>query len=112
MRTTFVTRQDYSRVAEFDALFIRATTSANHYTYRFARRAREEGIAVVDDPDSILRCCNKVFLAELMQRGNVPTPKTVVLHRDNLRAAVEQLTLPCVLKQPDSCFSQGVIRVS
>ena len=111
MRTTFVTRQDYSRVAEFDALFIRATTSANHYTYRFARRAHEEGMAVVDDPDSILRCCNKVFLAELMQRGHVPIPKTVLLHRENLDTAADRLSLPCVLKRPDSCFSQGVMRV-
>ena len=111
MRTTFVTRRDYARIAEFDALFIRATTSANHYTYRFARRAREEGMAVVDDPDSILRCCNKVFLAELMQRSGVPIPKTVLLHRDNLRCSAEQLSLPCVLKQPDSCFSQGVVRI-
>ena len=111
MRTTFVTRRDYSRVAEFDALFIRATTSANHYTYRFARRAREEGMAVVDDPDSILRCCNKVFLAESMHRASIPIPRTMVLHRENLRAAAERISLPCVLKQPDSCFSQGVIRV-
>jgi glutathione synthase/RimK-type ligase-like ATP-grasp enzyme len=34
----------------------------------------------------------------------------VVLHRENLRALAERLSLPCVLKQPDSCFSQGVIR--
>ena len=36
-------RDDYGRLAEFDALFIRETTGVNHHTYRFARRAAAEG---------------------------------------------------------------------
>ena len=38
-----IDRDDYGRIAEFDALFIRETTAVNHHTYRFARRARAEG---------------------------------------------------------------------
>ncbi len=45
---------DYARVAEFDALFIRETTAVNHYTYRFSQRAAGEGLVVIDDPDSIV----------------------------------------------------------
>ncbi|MDQ1315914.1 MAG: hypothetical protein QG662_2023, partial [Pseudomonadota bacterium] len=32
----FITRADLARLPEFDALFIRDTTFANHYTYRFS----------------------------------------------------------------------------
>ena len=61
--------------AEFDALFIRETTLVNHHTYRFARRAASEGLVVIDDPESILKCTNKVFLAELLSRHKMPMPQ-------------------------------------
>src|SRR5205814_881318 len=49
------------RISEFDALFIRTTTNVGHYTYEFARRAAALGLPVMDDPDSILKCTNKVY---------------------------------------------------
>lgn len=102
---------DFGRLAEFDALFIRETTQVNHHTYRFASRARAEGLIVIDDPDSIVRCANKVYLAELMTRLGIPTPKTIIAHRNNVERVAAELGLPCVLKQPDSSFSQGVVKV-
>ena len=111
LATELITRDDYGRLAEFDALFIRETTSVNHHTYRFARRAAAEGLFVVDDPESILKCSNKVYLAELMERHNVPAPKTVLLYKDNIDKVLTEIGVPCVLKQPDSAFSQGVLKV-
>ena len=107
-----ITRHDYARLAEFDALFIRETTNVNHHTYRFSRRAQAEGLVVMDDPDSILKCTNKVYLAELLSRHRIPGPGTVILHRDNLGDAEQKLGFPCVLKQPDGAFSSGVVKVS
>lgn len=104
-------REDFGRLTQFDALFVRETTQVNHHTYRFARRAEAEGLVVVDDPDSILKCTNKVFLAELLQRHKIAAPKSRVVHRGNLEQVLEQVGLPCILKQPDSSFSQGVIKV-
>ncbi len=109
--TELITRDDYGRIAEFDALFIRDTTYVNHYTYRFSRRASREGLVVIDDPESIVKCTNKVYLAELLSRHDVPIPKTIVAHRDNLNAIPEQLGFPVVLKKPDSAFSHGVVKV-
>lgn len=111
IRCEQIGRDDLGRVAEFDGLFIRATTSVNHFTFRFSRRATAEGLVVIDDPDSILRCTNKVFLTELLTRKKIPTPRTVILHRDNLDDAVSALGFPMILKLPDSSFSQGVVRV-
>ncbi|HEX4871176.1 MAG TPA: RimK family protein [Nevskiaceae bacterium] len=107
----FLDKSDYGHVAEFDALFIRETTAVNHHTYRFARRAAREGLVVVDDPLSILRAANKVFLAELMERHRIPQPKTLLIHRGNVKDVARTLGFPCVLKQPDSQFSKGVIKV-
>jgi glutathione synthase/RimK-type ligase-like ATP-grasp enzyme len=103
-------RGDYHRLAEFDALFIRATTAVNDYTWRFAHRAQAEGLAVIDDPQSILRCANKVYLAEALKAAHVPIPETMILRRDNRREVLQALGLPCVLKLPDSSFSQGVVK--
>ncbi|HBA85361.1 MAG TPA: RimK family alpha-L-glutamate ligase [Verrucomicrobia bacterium] len=106
-----IDRDDFARLAEFDALFIRETTSVMHHTYRFARRAEAEGLVVIDDSKSILRCTNKVYLAELLDRYDIRTPKTIIVHKDNVDRIIPELGLPCVLKQPDSSFSQGVVKV-
>ncbi|TXK36430.1 RimK family protein [Pontibacter qinzhouensis] len=108
--TELITKDDYRRLAEFDALFIRETTSVNHHTYKFARKAYADGLIVIDDPVSILRCTNKVYLAELLAKAKVPTPKTMIIHKDNRNQVVQELGLPCVLKTPDSSFSQGVVK--
>ena len=107
----FIDKSDYGHVAEYDALFIRETTAVNHHTYRFSRRAAREGLVVVDAPESILRAANKVFLAQLMDRHRIPQPKTLLVHRANLNEVVRELGFPMVLKQPDSQFSKGVIKV-
>ena len=104
-------RDDFGSLAEFDALFIRETTSVNHHTYRFARRAKAEGLVVVDDPESILKCSNKVYLAELLDHHNIPTPRTSIVHKETLDMVLKEIGFPCVLKQPDSAFSQGVMKV-
>jgi glutathione synthase/RimK-type ligase-like ATP-grasp enzyme len=108
LEVTFITRADLGRLNEFDALFIRDTTFVHHYTYRFARHAAAEGLVVIDDPESILKCNNKVYLAELLARHRLPAPRTLLVHRDNVADIIPALGLPCVLKQPDSSFGVGV----
>jgi hypothetical protein len=111
LNAELVQKEDFGRLAEFDALFIRETTGVNHHTYRFARKAVAEGLVVIDDPESILKCTNKVYLAELLEHNKVPTPKTLIVHRGNKDSVLPQLGLPCILKQPDSSFSRGVVKV-
>ncbi|NEX60352.1 RimK family protein [Noviherbaspirillum galbum] len=106
-----ISQRDRRRLADFDALFIRETTSVDHYTYDIARQAVEAGLVVIDDPDSILRCTNKIYLSELLARNHIPIPKTLVVHRGNINQIVATLGLPCILKQPDGAFSVGVVKV-
>jgi glutathione synthase/RimK-type ligase-like ATP-grasp enzyme len=112
MRPDIIGREDLARVAEYDALFLRETTYVNHHTYRFARKAEVEGLVVIDDPTSIVRCTNKVYLAELFDRHDIPCPRTMVVHRDNADEVGATLGFPCVLKRPDSSFSQGVVKAN
>jgi glutathione synthase/RimK-type ligase-like ATP-grasp enzyme len=106
-----ITKEEYNHIGEYDALFIRETTNVNHYTYRFARRAAVEGLVVMDDPESILKCSNKVYLAELLDNNKILTPKTMVINKDNAGQVTESFSFPLILKQPDSAFSKGVKKV-
>ncbi|HMN86606.1 MAG TPA: RimK family protein [Bauldia sp.] len=107
-----ITRRDLPRLAEFDALFIRETTSIDNHTYRFARRAVQEGMPVIDDPISMIRCTNKIYLHELMTANGIAVPPTVILGgMHDLTRAADELGFPMVLKVPDSSFSRGVKKV-
>ncbi|MBW7469536.1 RimK family protein [Marinobacter sp. F4218] len=108
-----ITRRDYMRLPEYDGLFIRETTAIDHHTYRFARKAEAEGMVVIDDPVSILKCTNKVFLADLLKNNKVPTPKTLILSRDHKQSVeqiISELGFPVVIKIPDGAFSRGVTK--
>lgn len=108
---SYIEKDDFKSLSEFDALFIRETTSVNHHTYRFARKAAAEGLAVIDDPYAILKCANKVYLAELLQKHKINMPATQILSRKSLNGCKDTLQFPCVLKIPDSAFSHGVVKV-
>ncbi len=103
--------EDYGRIGEYDALFIRETTAVDHHTYRFATRAAAEGLVVIDDPEAIVRAANKVYQAEIFARHDIPAPRTLVVHGGNVDELVERVGLPCVLKKPDGAFSLGVVKV-
>ncbi|WP_347989011.1 RimK family protein [Methylomonas sp. AM2-LC] len=110
-----ITQQHYGRIPEFDGLFIRETTAIDHYTYRFAKKAEKEGLLVIDDPTSILRCANKVYLADMFRTHRVPSPKTWILHKGNamhLDQLEQAAGFPVVIKIPDGSFSRGIVKVS
>jgi glutathione synthase/RimK-type ligase-like ATP-grasp enzyme len=87
-----------SRLLEFDAAFLRCTTAVEHWTYRTARRAAAEGMVVIDDPLSILRCTNKVYLAELLAKHEVPAPRTVIVGKDARDQVAAAVGLPFIVK--------------
>jgi glutathione synthase/RimK-type ligase-like ATP-grasp enzyme len=108
-----ITKRQLAELAEYDGLLIRETTSIDNHTYRFARRAWQEGMPVIDDPISMIRCTNKVFLMELLGSNQVPTPPTVMLQEGgDLAKATDELGLPMVVKIPDGSFSRGVHKVN
>jgi glutathione synthase/RimK-type ligase-like ATP-grasp enzyme len=99
------------RLPEFDALFNRASPEVDGISYQFMRRAESMGMPVVDDPESVLKCTNKVYMHELMNRHRIVTPRTLIVHRGNVDEIVPAMGLPCVLKLPDSGFGLDVIKI-
>ncbi|WP_347237559.1 RimK family protein [Cobetia sp. AM6] len=111
---SLITRRDEGRLAEFDGLFIRETTSLDHHTYRMAKRAEHEGLVVIDASQSILRCTNKVFLHELLKARGLSAPQGRLIHRGELRQLAERgqhMRYPLVMKVPDGAFSRGIVKI-
>lgn len=114
MDVDFIQAKDFFRLAEYDALFIRETTNVNHHTYRFAQKAAHEDMIVMDDPISILRCTNKIYLNDLITQQKLPAPESRVISRLS-KSTIDEISgdlgYPIVLKIPDGSFSRGVIKV-
>ncbi len=105
--------EEVGNIDLFDALFIRETTAIDHHTYRLACKAENHGLVVVDDPTSILRCCNKVYLHDAFSYKRIPSLQTRVLSDDSdasLQELEQTFTYPMVLKMPEGSFSDGVYK--
>lgn len=114
LHVELITEEDATRLMEFDALFIRTTTSLNHYTFHLSQKAAVNDMVVIDDPESIIRCTNKVYLCELFKKGNIPAPKSILLYRNENNSFEEiekQLGSPFIIKIPDGSFSIGMHKV-
>lgn len=115
IRAETVRSRDLKQLSQYDALFIRETTSIDHPTYRLARRGEVEGLVVIDDATSILRCCNKIFLHDAFSYNKVSAPHTMIvaeLSESELDRIEQRFNYPVVLKMPDSSFSIGVYKVA
>ncbi|WP_404340272.1 RimK family protein [Pseudoalteromonas mariniglutinosa] len=110
-----LTFDEITSIAHFDALFIRQTTAIDHLTYRLASKAQSLGLVVIDDAESILRCCNKVYLHDAFNYQKVPSLKTHVV-ADSTEQTINNLeanfVYPLVLKMPEGSFSKGVFKVN
>ncbi len=113
MRMQPLSMSELQDLNQFDGLFIRETTAIDHYTYRLACRAEDQGLVVIDDPSSILRCCNKVYLHDAFNYQKVASLKTVFVSDAN-ESTLDQLEntfdYPLVLKLPEGSFSRGVYK--
>ncbi len=115
LNAELITENDATRLMEFDALFIRQTTAVNHITYQLAQKAQQGDMVVIDDPESIICCTNKVYLKELMDKSLIPAPKSLLLFKENCPSYKEVsqfLGNTMVIKIPDGSFSIGVSLVN
>jgi glutathione synthase/RimK-type ligase-like ATP-grasp enzyme len=116
-RADFLFRPDMFKIPEYDAIFIRALTDPLNSSYVASRTAEVHGIKVIDDPNSIVVCCDKVNMYGHLQRANVRIPDTVFLDEHELTVErgeqlLDELGTPLVMKAPNSSFSMYVDRAS
>lgn len=110
-----ITAEQFQNIGQYDALFIRENTAIDHYTYRLSSRAEDLGLVVIDDPVSILRCCNKVYLHDSFSYKKVPCLLTRVVSNStnkSLDDIEKNFLYPLILKLPESSFSKGVFKIN
>lgn len=116
-RADFLFRPDMYKIPLYDAIYIRALTDPLNSAYVAARIAEMHGIRVIDDPESIRICCDKVNMYQHLLASGVSIPETRFVERDkiNLQTAeqlLDELGSPAVLKAPNSSFSMYVEKAS
>ncbi|TKB10730.1 RimK family protein [Desulforhopalus sp. IMCC35007] len=114
LNAELITEKDSSRILEFDALFIRQTTSVDNITYRLAQTAEQADMVVIDDPSSIILCTNKVYLKEILDSKSIASPHSKLIFRKNplsFNELAKELGNTMVLKVPDGSFSVGIDKV-
>ena len=116
-RLDILFRSDMYKIPTYDALFIRALTDPLNSSYVASRLAQVQGLRVIDDPQSILICCDKINMYRHLQAAGVPMPETVYLTQSDLTIAngvrlLDTMGTPLVLKAPHTSFSMYVDRVS
>ena len=107
---SFLFRENISDVSKYDAVFIRATTDPLNTAYVVSKTAWELGMKVIDDPESITICGNKIHQYALFEKYNVPHIPTVFLNKDELHHKkisdiFDELGKPVVIKAPYTSFS-------
>ncbi len=116
-RIDFIFRPDMYKIPQYSAIYIRALTDPMNSTYVAARIAEMNGIPVIDDPESIRICCDKVNMYRHLIRAGIPIPETRIVNRSEVTMewagkTLKELGAPVVLKAPNSSFSLHVERAS
>jgi glutathione synthase/RimK-type ligase-like ATP-grasp enzyme len=113
----FMFRNGLSEIPKYDAVFIRATTDPLYTAYVVSRTAWVLGLRVVDDPESIRICANKIHQYRLFEKYDVPHIPTLFLnkeefHHRQIEEIFELFGKPVVIKAPYTSFSKYVEKVS
>ena len=113
----FMFREGIPEIPKYDAVFIRATTDPLYTAYIVSKTAWELGRKVIDDPESIQICGNKIHLYDLFKTYNVPHIPTLFLNKEELHhrkllEVFETLGKPIVVKAPYTSFSRYVEKVA
>jgi glutathione synthase/RimK-type ligase-like ATP-grasp enzyme len=110
---SFMFRENISQIPEYDALFIRATTDPMFTSYVVSKTAAELGLKVVDDPESIQICGNKIHQYALFKKYGIPHIPTIFINKEDLHhkrlvEIFDKLGKPVVIKAPYTSFSRYV----
>jgi glutathione synthase/RimK-type ligase-like ATP-grasp enzyme len=113
----FIFPVDIKKIPRLDALFIRANTDPMNTTYVASRMASLYGIPVLDDPNSIRVCADKVNMYMHLMRKGVSIPRTRFISKHEINPEIieqlfNELGSTLVLKEPSTSFSVRVEKVS
>jgi glutathione synthase/RimK-type ligase-like ATP-grasp enzyme len=109
----FIFPTEIKRVLKSDGLFIRHNTDPMNMAFVAAKMASLHSIPVIDDPNSIRICADKVNMYYHLQKNDVPIPRTEFLSKKDVTADIGKMLFdrwgtPLVLKEPGTSFSARV----
>lgn len=109
----FLFKEDIPEIPGYNAVFIRATTDPLNTAYVVSKTAWTLGLKVIDDPESIKVCANKIHQYALFEKFNVPRIPTLFLSKYELNHkkildVFDTLGKPVVIKAPYTSFSRYV----
>jgi len=112
----FIFPVEIKKIATVDALFIRSRTDPMNISFVAAKMAEYQGIPVIDDPQSIQICSDKINMYLHLMKQDVPIPATVFLSKSDItpryvNRLFEKYGSPLVLKEPSTSFSMRVEKV-
>lgn len=102
---------DIYRLHEYDALFIRTTTSLMSNAFWLSKTAHRLGLVVIDDYKSIEIGSDKIAQFDLFKQNNIPTPRTFVVDKNNYMEPLKEMSPPMIFKNPYSSFSKGIYKI-
>lgn len=116
-RSYFIFPVELKKISKLDGLLIRSRTDPLNVSYVAARMATMHGIPVIDNPDAIRFCSDKVNMYLHLMRSEVLIPRTEILVRKELLPVdamrfFDELGSPIVLKEPSTCYSNRVKKVN
>ncbi len=115
-RCYYIFPVELKKIAKLDGLLIRSRTDPLNVSYVAARMATMHGIPVIDNPEAIRICSDKVNMYLHLMQAKVSIPLTELLVRKELvpadaRGYFEQLGNQVVLKEPSTSYSNRVKKV-
>jgi glutathione synthase/RimK-type ligase-like ATP-grasp enzyme len=113
----FIYKEDFSRLKDFKALFIRTMTAESHYSMQFILAARHLGLVCLDDPVTVFYGSNKYNYYQLLLNRvflkDIKVPDTICLwdlYFDwELR---KKLRFPLVCKTDTGFFCENVFKLN
>lgn len=96
----------------YDAFFIRSTTSTSTHDCNriISSYAYMSNKACIDDITSIYKGCDKIYQAREFIKSGINIPLTKVIGSYSYQNF--EFKFPCILKDPESCFSGGVYKAN
>ncbi|MGE5831882.1 MAG: ATP-grasp domain-containing protein, partial [Methanomicrobiales archaeon] len=112
----FIFPTEIAKIAKVDGLFIRSRTDPLNISFVAAKMAELRGIPVIDDPESIRVCSDKVNMYLHLMHDGVRIPETVFVGKRDLTEKTagdlfRNLGTPLILKEPSTSFSLRVEKV-
>ncbi|MBP6917744.1 MAG: RimK family protein [Legionellaceae bacterium] len=108
IKVDLIGKNDINLLPKYAGLFLRAVPGVYDFTYQFMRRAEQENLALIDDPQTLIKCNDKVYQAVAFKHHHIQTPHTTIVNK--YQQANISVTFPCVIKRPDNGFCKDILK--